>query len=383
MTTDLRTWWNTLDPFWVRIFKIMIDNEFEYNRAKRDAYVPSDQDLLDLTSRPDVSLSGASVTRLKPLLAFSKLQSLTLSGLSKLTSIEELPLLPHLKSLALGGVAANDYEPISRCTGLESLNIATGLPSLELIKKLTNLKELSIQESGLQNLVGLENLTNLTELAIHQTNLNDFAPISKLTNLRKLFIVNSNMTSIDAITNLTNLTELRIDNTPISSLKGIEALTQLQVLNIPITNVSDLTPLQTIPNLKSLGMVKTRVTNLEPITKLQLEVLQLSDQIVPGEVMRKFEKANPNCTINVEKGSFPFRLYHHYRVIKLGAHSRADGSFKVGQELSYDRSDYNHYDDIEICYFKDLKTKKEFRWDCYSQMLDTWKDFFEKIEYKN
>jgi Leucine Rich repeats (2 copies) len=383
MTTDLRTWWNTLDPFWVRVFKIMVNNEFEYNRAKRDAYVPSDQDLINLTSRTEVSLSGASVTRLKPLLAFSNLQSLSLSGLSKLTSIEELPLLPHLKYLVLGGVAANDHEPLGRCTGLESLRLANGLTSLELIKNLTNLKELSINESGLQNLSGIENLTNLTELSIHQANFNDFAPIAKLTNLRKLYIINSNMTSIDAIVKLTNLTELRVDNTPISSLEGIEALKQLQVLNIPITNVVDLTPLRTLSTLKGINIVKTRVTNLEPISKLQLQVVQLSDQIVPDNEVRKFEKVNSTCTIKVEKGSFPFRLYHHYRVIKQGAQSRGHGSFEVGQELSYDRSDYNHYDDIEICYFKDLKTKQELRWDCHSQMLDTWKEFFEKIEYKN
>ena len=59
-----------------------------------------------------------------------------------------------------------------------------------------------------------------------------------------------------------------------------------------------------------------------------------------------------------------------------------ESEFLEGQELSFDGSDYNHYDSVEICFFRDLKTKKRLQWDISTHEFGTWNQYFEKIEYK-
>ena len=75
---------------------------------------------------------------------------------------------------------------------------------------------------------------------------------------------------------------------------------------------------------------------------------------------------------------FPFKKNHHYRVIKEWY--RNGTTFEVGQELEYTDLIYNHYDDVKIFCFKDVKQGYELRWPCSSYELDSWKDYFEKIK---
>jgi hypothetical protein len=77
---------------------------------------------------------------------------------------------------------------------------------------------------------------------------------------------------------------------------------------------------------------------------------------------------------------FPFRQSQHYRVIKEWY--RNGTTFEVGQEFSYEGSTYNHYDDIEICFFKHLKEGYTLSWPCHALELHSWKEYFEKIEYQ-
>ena len=75
---------------------------------------------------------------------------------------------------------------------------------------------------------------------------------------------------------------------------------------------------------------------------------------------------------------FPFRQSQHYRVIKEWY--RNGTTFEVGQELAYADLIYNHYDDVKIFCFKDVKRGYELRWPCSVHELDSWKEYFEKIK---
>lgn len=78
---------------------------------------------------------------------------------------------------------------------------------------------------------------------------------------------------------------------------------------------------------------------------------------------------------------FPFQKNTHYRVIKEWY--RKGTTFEVGQELVYADLIYNHYDDVNIFCFKDVKQGYELRWSCSVYELDNWKEYFEKIESKS
>jgi hypothetical protein len=368
MNTDLRTWWNSLDSFWTRIFKIMLDSEMVTNRTKRDSFVPTDADLLKLISMPEVNLSGVSISSLKPILVFTNLNALSISGLTKLTSIAELPSFSKLKALNIGVLPVSSYSDVSQCTGLESLTIGIGSISLGLIKTLKNLKSLTLNEPLLQNLDGIENLAALEALTIRQSTFGDFSPLACLTHLKRLYIEKSNLLTLEAIAKITSLEELDISNAPLNSLAGIESLTKLSKLTISTTNVNDLSPLNRVNP-------KTEVRILNSSVPLTQQVRHLNNVYVQPTL----EVSHTNGI--GEKIPFPFKQNKHYRVIKEWY--RNGTTFAVGQELAFDHSDYNHYDDVEICYFKDLKQGYLLGWPCHSTELSTWKDYFEKIEYKN
>lgn len=73
----------------------------------------------------------------------------------------------------------------------------------------------------------------------------------------------------------------------------------------------------------------------------------------------------------------PFKKNQRYRVIKEWY--RNGTTFELGQEIVYSNLIYNHYDDVNIFCFKDVKQGYELRWPCSVHELDSWKDYFEQI----
>lgn len=368
MITDLQTWWNSLDPFWIRHFKIMMmDAKSGADKAKRDAFIPNDDDLKKLVSSSEINISSLSITSLQPLLVFTELSSLFLVSLPKLNSIAELTSLTKLKKLDIKSLPVQDFSPLSQCQGLEQLSISIGLKTLELIKLLENIKVLTIDEPLLQNLNGIESLEKLEELNIKQSTLQDFTPLVNLKNLKRLDINKANLVTLEAIAKISSLEDLSIHNAPLNSLEGVENLTNLSKLTISLTNVSDLSPLNKVNPKTEVKILKSQL----PLTK---QVRHLSNVYVqPINVTSPTPEPGPII-------EFPFKQHKHYRVIKEWY--RNGTTFEVGQVLSFDHSDYNHYDDIEICYFKDLKQGYLLAWPCHSMELYKWKDYFEKVDYK-
>jgi hypothetical protein len=369
MITDLQTWWHSLDPFWIRHFKIMMmDANSSSDKTKRDAFTPNADDLKKLVSSPEINLSSISITSLQPLLAFTEVQSLSLVSLPKLRSVTELPSLTKLKKLDIHSLTLQDFSPVSQCQGLEQLTLSTGLNSLELIRPLQNLKTLTINEPKLQNLNGIESLPLLEDLTIKQSTFYDFSLLANLKNLKRLSLDISNLATLEAITKISELQSLSIHDAPLDTLAGIENLSKLSFLTISLTNVTDLSPLN---NLNP----KTEIKILQNKLPLTNQVRHLNNVYVQPPIISG-QPAEPGPLIE-----FPFKQHKHYRVIKEWY--RNGTTFEVGQVLSFDHSSYNHYDDIEICYFKDLKQGYLLAWPCHTMELYTWKDYFEKVDYKN
>lgn len=362
MSNEVRNWWNALDPFWVRIFKNQMDGELAFNKPKRDAFVPTDDQLNALVSSTELRVQSVSVPDLKPLLVFQNLTTLSLVSLPKIKSADELAQLPELKSLEISGISLPDFTAIGRCLGLTKLTIAIGITSLADLAPLKNLLALTLREPSLQNFAGVENFRSLTDLVIYQSTMPDFSPIGKLPALRRLIIERANLVSLDAIASLSNLEVLSISEVPLKSLEGIEKLSKLKNLTISDTGITDLAPLNHVNAQAEIRILKSQL----PLTQ---QVRHLKNVYV--------QPPNPVSDPMGEPIPFPFKQNKHYRVIKEWYKNGT--TFTLGQELAFIDSSYNHYDDVEICHFRDLKEGYKISWPCRVLELHVWKEYFEAI----
>jgi Leucine-rich repeat (LRR) protein len=235
-----------------------------------------------------------------------------------------------------------DFTKITELTlGAEDLTADRGnvyihieLSDLNLLKKFTNLKKLSLfgihnpksaipkwmmflANHGIVNLdkkfevdlSPLKKLTNLEELELSFIPIRNIKPLSSLTNLKHLRISNtisytqiSNMPyeegviephgvsrseecviDISPLHKLSNIEQLYIWNTIIKNIKPLAGLINMEELNLSNTNVSDLRPLSGLINLQMLRLYDTNVSDLEPLkglinlNELDLQVTKISD----------------------------------------------------------------------------------------------------------
>jgi hypothetical protein len=75
---------------------------------------------------------------------------------------------------------------------------------------------------------------------------------------------------------------------------------------------------------------------------------------------------------------FPFRTGILYKV-KRDFQFQSSDLFIKDEILFYVRSDYNHYDGIEICFFRDRLSSKLLKWSLHDHELDSWEDYMDVI----
>ncbi|MBX9853211.1 MAG: hypothetical protein K2X86_15815 [Cytophagaceae bacterium] len=80
----------------------------------------------------------------------------------------------------------------------------------------------------------------------------------------------------------------------------------------------------------------------------------------------------------MSSNAFPFKSGVLYKV-KKDFHFPSGDAFIKDDLLFYVCSDYNHYDGIEIYFFRDKLSTKLLRWEIRDEELDSWKDYMEAV----
>ena len=80
----------------------------------------------------------------------------------------------------------------------------------------------------------------------------------------------------------------------------------------------------------------------------------------------------------MRSNTFPFKSGILYKV-KKDFHFPSCDAFIKDELLFYVRSDYNHYDGIEICFFRDKLSTKLLRWKIRDEQLDSGKEYMEEV----
>ena len=111
----------------------------------------------------------------------------------------------------------------------------------------------------------LHNIICMKSLTLDQHFL-DAQPIERLTNLEELTLENSKIADLTPLHTLHNLRYLNIKNTKVTDLTPLEDLASLQEINMENTNVAKLSPLCNLSNLVKINAENTKVNSEEVFT---------------------------------------------------------------------------------------------------------------------
>lgn len=144
---------------------------------------------------------------------------------------------------------------------------------------------LSQGSSALLNIQKLTCLESLTILGGYQ--VTNVTPLSKLTNLKNLSLNSTGIKNITPLRTLTKLTNLTITNASVNDITVLASIKQLKYLNLSGTLISDLSPISQLNNLTGLSLMNTQITDLTPLNNLSnLRTLTLAQTKWSKEVLQ-------------------------------------------------------------------------------------------------
>lgn len=186
-TDSLVSWWNDLDPEWIKIF----------NRRLRM------EDMTASTSeyQAKVEEPGEDIPSREDLHRIANLQILSIQNNSRIERLDPLKQLQNLKSLQVVNTRVSDLSPLSGLTKLRSLDVSY---------------------NPVANLSFISDLRNLVYLNIGNTPVQDLGPIAGLENIEELDCSGSQIKNLNALTGLYKLKVLNCSNTRVKSLSPVE-----------------------------------------------------------------------------------------------------------------------------------------------------------------
>ncbi len=208
-----------------------------------------------------------------------------------LEDISALLQYPDLLGLSLTDCDnLTDYSPLMSLTAMESLHIESDqLKSIDFIKQMPGLADLSITDTQITDIQALESCPELQSLYLTgNTQVSDYSVIGQLSRLREMELEVNYGGDLPSFAELTELTQLSVkyagDLTPLKDAVHLtylaledcsgwelEALASLQELTVLVINdfssyVESLEPLTRLPHLTDLSLEETSVFgNIEEI----------------------------------------------------------------------------------------------------------------------
>ena len=178
--------------------------------------------LAKLTGSKFLSISNVDVGNLVDVKTLEKLETLVLSNLPKLRSIEGIEGMASLKMFFItgGNVGTNLVSDLSPLKGLENMERLSfvGMPiqSIAPLENMKKLKILSLSFAPLSDLSPLKNMTSLTQLDIPNTQVSDLSPLVNLT-LAQLNCTRTKVSDIRPVLLHRRNAVMRFDETPFAA----------------------------------------------------------------------------------------------------------------------------------------------------------------------
>ena len=267
----------------------------------------SDIDLLaGLTNLSSLYLGSNGIRELDALSNLKKLERLHLEG-NNLSDISTIANLINLRLLNLCSNNIENITPIGSNVNLETLYIGGNeLNDISILKNLSKLTTLDIAGNNIHDISVLTQLNNLKSLILSSCTTRIISPnmvgvygsnplkdgylevISKLTGLKELCIEMANITNIECLSTLTNLTNLDLSSNEISDINALSGLTNLRTLYLRYNNISDISVLSGLTRLEWLSLGHNEIADISALSGLTnlSRLLYLEDNIIQRTIAK-------------------------------------------------------------------------------------------------
>ena len=282
----LREWWNGLSTNWknrlggdimlydsIPLQRIVITttgfvdvNDKIYENSLKDV----DAKLKLVTQKQSVDLSGIlGIISLEPLSELSDLTWLDFSG----TSVDDISPLRNankLKTLRANNTLVEDLSSLKYCLTLEELEVSnTAVNDLSVLAYLPNLRKINLSDSQINRTNGLKNCPSLVSLNLSGTRIPNINVVQDLPLLKSLDISNTAIRDLTPVSSLKELQSLNISGSAVGNLQALSELEDLRELYCSNTSISDLTPLKSNRRLIRIYCDHSGIHDAEASTFLQ------------------------------------------------------------------------------------------------------------------
>lgn len=172
-------------------------------------------------------------------------------------SLDDLKYLTHLEQLTVSHDVAGKLANLSVLLELEELSITNSSVTnsdLSIIGALPKLTKLTLKNCNISSLSGLENAKQLTYLDLSFNAIRNIGPLAYLTKLQELNLSNNALENLDALTGLVLLAKLDIANNAVTSISNIMGLTCLTELKAAHNRISDIAVIGGFAKLEILDL---------------------------------------------------------------------------------------------------------------------------------
>lgn len=242
-------------------------------------------------------------------------------------SLEDLKLLPFLRSLSIQNYNVSGLEHLSALTRLETLEFVgcrfDNTEMLSVIVSLPNLTSLTLSDCGLSTVADLAGMQKLQYLDLSSNGgLRDLSVLSDMVTLKELYLQHNAVISVEQLSTLTNLEKLDISYNAINTLyklnncaklrtlnadgnqlidaDGIKNLGVLESISLNYNRITNVVALGSCPELKEISINNNEIKDLSPLERLlKLEVLDFSYNSV-SEIPYMQE----GCALRTVNGSY-------------------------------------------------------------------------------
>lgn len=202
---------------------------------------------------------------------FPTLESLDISPVAGIGSIESLGLTPHLHSLNLSGIDLSDGRdaPLARCTELTDVIIdGCGIDDLAWAASCPNLHTLSAQGNRIASLEPLRSCPGLRVVLLSGNQIESLDPLSVALGIERLEVVDNKLGDLRGLEDHSEITELFADANALTDINALAESTKLVTCSLSHNQISDVSALARADQLMNLNLSHNLLANLDVCERL-------------------------------------------------------------------------------------------------------------------
>lgn len=202
------------------------------------------------------------------------------------TSLEDLKYLTNLEELTIKGRQLPDLNFLEDFPKLQVLDLSgSRFPSNSLyaVGKLAELRRLNLSNCGLSTLAGLQTLENMTHLYLSDNTLRNLDPIAAMYGLVEVDLDHNAVVDLKAFSGLVNLETLDLAYNSVEQLQPLSNCVRLTVLDLSHNSIQELSALNNLNLLRELNLDTNKLEDVSiladntALVKLNLSSNEISD----------------------------------------------------------------------------------------------------------